>query len=103
MADEEDIPANFPEEDDDLLENEPVCKHLLLFYTLEQKKKNSTQGVLSALSCTIDCMEMESATCADTPMESTNAGRCCTACLSISPYSGGEDHYQGSRKIENTE
>jgi hypothetical protein len=33
MADEEGIPANFPEEDDSLLENEPVCKCLLLFYT----------------------------------------------------------------------
>jgi transposase-like protein len=39
MADEEDIPANFPEEDNDLLEDEPVCKRRLLFYTLEQKKK----------------------------------------------------------------
>jgi hypothetical protein len=51
MADDEDIPANFLEEDKDLLEDKhlqedehlledkPVCKRRLLFYTLEQKKK----------------------------------------------------------------
>ena len=45
MADDEDIPANFPVEDNDLPEddhlpdNEPVRKRRLLFYTLEQKKK----------------------------------------------------------------
>jgi hypothetical protein len=39
MADEEDIPTNFPEEEDDLLENVPVRKHQLLFYTLDQKTK----------------------------------------------------------------
>jgi len=39
MADDEDIPANFLEEDNDLPEDEPVCKGRLLFYTLEQKKK----------------------------------------------------------------
>ena len=42
MADDEGIPANFLEEDNDLpedehlLEDEPVCKCRLLFYTLEQ-------------------------------------------------------------------
>jgi hypothetical protein len=36
MADDEDIPANFPV--DDLPEDEPVRKRRLLFYTLEQKK-----------------------------------------------------------------
>jgi hypothetical protein len=39
MVDEEDIPANFPEEDNDLLESEPVCECHLLFYTLEKKRK----------------------------------------------------------------
>jgi hypothetical protein len=39
MVNEEDIPAYFPEENDDLLVKEPVCKCRLLFYTLEQKKK----------------------------------------------------------------
>jgi hypothetical protein len=35
MVDEEDIPANFPEENDDLLVKEPVCKcRLLLLYCL---------------------------------------------------------------------
>jgi hypothetical protein len=29
MTDEKDIPANFIEEDDDLLVNEPVCKRRL--------------------------------------------------------------------------
>jgi hypothetical protein len=44
MADDKDIPANFREEDNDLPEDEhlpedePVRKHCLLFYTLEQKK-----------------------------------------------------------------
>ena len=38
MADDEDIPANFPVEDNDLPEDEPVRKRRLLFYTLEQKK-----------------------------------------------------------------
>ncbi|MFN9656651.1 MAG: transposase [Dolichospermum sp.] len=44
MADDEDIPANFPVEDndlpddDDLPEDEPVRKRRLLLYTLEQKK-----------------------------------------------------------------
>jgi hypothetical protein len=33
---EEDIPANFPEEDNNLQEDEPVRKCRLLFYTLEQ-------------------------------------------------------------------
>jgi hypothetical protein len=39
MADEEDIPANFQEEENDLLVNEPVLQRHLLFYTLKQKKK----------------------------------------------------------------
>jgi hypothetical protein len=44
MADDEDIPANFLVEDNNLLEDdhlpedEPVRKRRLLFYTLEQKK-----------------------------------------------------------------
>jgi hypothetical protein len=50
MADDEGIPANFLEEDNDLpedehlLEDEPVCKCRLLFYTLEQKKKIVHEG-----------------------------------------------------------
>jgi hypothetical protein len=45
--DEEDIPANFLEEeeweaftDNYEVANEPTPKHHLLFYTLEQKEKN---------------------------------------------------------------
>ena len=53
MADDEDIPANFPVEDNDLPEDdhlpedEPVRKRRLLFYTLEQKKKLYTRHTLS--------------------------------------------------------
>jgi hypothetical protein len=61
-----------------------------LFY-IAAKEKNRARGLLSALSRMIECTEMECKACADLQMESTGAGRCCNACISLSPYSGREE------------
>jgi hypothetical protein len=51
MVDEEDIPANFPEENDDLLVKEPVrkCRLLLLYCLLIPTSIQSRRGPLSRI------------------------------------------------------
>jgi hypothetical protein len=67
---------------------------LLTVLYIEAEETNHGQGLLSASSHMIYCMEMDITAYAEPQMESTGAGRCCTACTH--PFSGGEDHHQRS-------